>query len=166
MTRTKGWHTVLLRPSKQRTIASLNALQARRTDARSRSAPGDILEGIDIQLDGRYTLTEVDLWPFQAIADRERLREGLRLGGLPAMGPEDNQIPFEVAGATTVSTEEARSLWERGVAVVDVRGLSDRNIGFIPESTFLNLQTTLSDSTLRAAVDPDVEVLFHCEGMR
>jgi TolB-like protein len=148
------------------TIAMLDALQSRRRDERTRSAPGDIQVGIDVQLEGRYTLTEVDLWPFRLVADRERLREGLRLGGLPAMGPEDNQIPLEVEGASTVSVAEARTLIDRGVAVVDVRGLSDRNIGFIPESTFLNLQTMLSEAALREVVDPEQEVLFHCEGMR
>ncbi|MCZ6887939.1 MAG: TIR domain-containing protein [Gammaproteobacteria bacterium] len=107
-----------------------------------------------------------DLWPFRHVADRERLRDGLRLGGLPAMGPKDNQIPLEVEGATTVSIDRARQLHENGITVVDVRGLSDRNIGFIPGSTFLNLQTSLSEAALRAVADPDQDVLFHCEGMR
>jgi len=154
------------RTQAQRIIGALDELQSRRQDVRSRSAPGDVQVGIDVHLEGRYTLTEVDLWPFKHVADRERLREGLRLAGLPAMGPKDNQIPLEVEGATTVSVEEARRLYEHGVAVVDVRGLSDRNIGFIPGSTFLNLQTLLSEAALRAKVDPDQEVLFHCEGMR
>ena len=148
------------------TIGMLDTLQSRRRDERTRSAPGDIQMGIDVQLEGRYTLTEVDLWPFRLVADRERLREGLRLGGLPATGAEDNQIPLEVEGTTTVSVGEAKTLIDRGVKVVDVRGLSDRNIGFIPESTFLNLQTMLSESALRKAVDPEQDVLFHCEGMR
>ena len=82
------------------------------------------------------------------------------------MGPKDNQIPLEVEGATTVSIDRARQLHEHGTTVVDVRGLSDRNIGFIPGSAFLNLQTSLSEAALRAVVDPDQDVLFHCEGMR
>ena len=82
------------------------------------------------------------------------------------MGPEDNLIPLEVEGATTVSISEARQLFDQGVKIVDVRGLSDRNIGFIPGSSFLNLQTMLSDAALRAVVEPEQEVLFHCEGMR
>jgi len=150
----------------QATIASFDALQNRREDAWSRGAPGDLVAGIHGHLPGRYTLTQVDLWPFRYVADRERLREGLRLGGLPPMGPQDNQIPLTVDGATTVSIEEARELFERGVAIVDVRGLSDRNIGYIPGSTFLNLQTQFSEAALRRVVDPDQEVLFHCEGMR
>lgn len=150
----------------RRIVAELDELQSIRRDERARSAPGDILVGVDVHLEGRYTLTEVDLWPFQQSADRERLRDGLRLAGLSAMGPKDNQIPLEVEGATTVSIEEARRLHEQGVAVIDVRGLSDRNIGFIPGSVFLNLQTSLSEAALRALVDPDQKVLFHCEGMR
>ena len=82
------------------------------------------------------------------------------------MDPEDNPIPPEVEGVTTVSREEAYRLYERGVAVVDVRGLIDRNIGYIPGSIDLNLKTTLARDNLLAAVDPDQEVLFHCEGMR
>ena len=48
-------------------------------------------------------------------------------------------------------------------------GLIDREVapvGFIPGSDFLNLQTSLSEAALHALVDPDQEILFHCEGMR
>ena len=145
---------------------SLDILHARRRDARSRTAPGDIQAAIDVQLEGRYTLTEVDLWPFKETADRERLRNGLRLAGLPPMGPQDNKIPSTVTGATTVDSAEAHQIFERGIAFIDVRALSDRNIGYIPGSAFLTLQTFLSEAALREVVDPDREVLFHCEGMR
>ena len=150
----------------KQTINRLNALQTARTDARANEAPGDILVGIDVQLEGRYTLTEVDLWPFKNVADREHLRKGLAKAGLPESGSEDNAIPQSIEGAQTVSVAQAKALFDEGISFVDVRGLSDRNIGFIPGSIFLNLQTDLSRSALLARVSPDAPVLFHCEGMR
>jgi hypothetical protein len=138
-----------------------------REDERAEGDP-DILMGIDAQLDGRYTLANVDIWPFRYVRDRERLREGLRLGGLPAMGPEDNPIPLTMDGATTVSRDEARELFERGIALIDVRAMSDRNIGYLPGSSALNLMddNAFNRANLAKIVDPDQEVLFHCEGMR
>ncbi|MEM7101141.1 MAG: hypothetical protein AAF541_22965 [Pseudomonadota bacterium] len=150
----------------QTILARLDALQDARSRERATQAPGDIIVGVDVQLEGRYTLTEVDLWPFKQTRDREHLREGLTLAGLQDMGPEDNAIPVSIEGAQTVSVDEAFSLYEKGVTFVDVRGLSDRNIGYIPNSLFLNLQTMLSKRALANAATPDQKVLFHCEGMR
>ena len=150
-----------------RVMATLAALQTRRQEERS-AGSAEIVLGIDVHLDGRYTLASVDMWPFKHTNDREKMREGLRLGGVPNMAPLDNPIPQVVEGATTVSREKARELFERGVQVVDVRGWIDRNIGYIPNSASLNLKnpTDFNKANLNALVDPDQEVLFHCEGMR
>lgn len=147
-------------------VARLNALRRGREEDRSRSAPGNVLVGIDTFLAGPYTLKDVDLWPFQYTADRERLRDGLRLAGLPEHGPASAESPLTVAGATTVSVEEAKSLFDRGVAIVDVRAVADHSIGHISGSYFLELQNVFSEQTLLAVVSRDGPVLMHCEGIR
>ncbi len=146
------------------TVEKLNELRSAREERRKRAPEGDVRVGIDVFLLGPYTLVDVNMWPFKEVADRERLREGLRLAGVPKTGPETAESPIEVDGATTVDVAEAKALYDRSVLFVDVRSLVDWNIGHIPEAAHLELQKVFSEAALLKLVAKDGEVVIHCEG--
>ena len=121
---------------------------------------------MDTMLAGPYTLHDVDLWPYKERIDRERVRQGLRLAGLPASGPAHAESPLEVAGATTVDVAEAKALFDRGVTIVDVRAIADWGIGHIPGAAFLELKEVFSEAALLEVVDRNQEFVVHCEGAK
>ena len=122
--------------------------------------------GIDMLLVGPYTLDDVDLWPIKEQVDRERLREGLRLAGVPSAGQEKAVSPIQVAGATTVDAAEAKELSDRGVAFVDVRGRDSWNNGHVPGAVHLFLQGGFSEAALSRVVAKGQEVVIYCMGPR
>jgi rhodanese-related sulfurtransferase len=127
---------------------------------------GPIRRGIDLFLVGSYTLDDVDLWPFKEQADRERLRQGLRLAGVSEGGQEGEISPTEIVGATTVDAAGAKTLFDRGVPFVDVRGDSDWSIGHIPGAVHLDLDEAFGEASLSAVADRDQQVVIYCMGPR
>jgi rhodanese-related sulfurtransferase len=122
--------------------------------------------GLDVFLVGPYTLADVDLWPFKEQADRERLREGLRLAGAAEAGEEGEVSPIEIAGATTVDAAAAKTLFDRGVSFVDVRSDEDWGLGYIPGAVHLDSDDTFGEESLSAVADKDQEVVIYCMGPR
>jgi TolB-like protein/class 3 adenylate cyclase/rhodanese-related sulfurtransferase len=122
--------------------------------------------GVDVFLPGPYTQKDVDFWPFKEAADRARLREGLRLAGVPATGAAENVSPIEVPGAVTVDPVEAKELLDRGAVFVDVRGDGRWEDGHIPGSVSLGLVEGFSEQALSQIVAKDREVVIYCMGPR
>jgi adenylate cyclase len=129
-------------------------------------AEGPLRVGLDVFLVGPYTLDDVDLWPFKEQADRERLRQGLRLAGVSEAGQEGEVSPTEIAGATTVDAAAAKTLFDRGVPFVDVRIDEDWSLGHIPAAVHLDLDDEFDETSLGAVVGKDQEVVIYCMGPR
>jgi rhodanese-related sulfurtransferase len=127
---------------------------------------GPVRPGIDVFLVGSYTLADVDVWPFKEQADRERLRQGLRLAGVSEGGQEGEVSPTEVVGATTVDAAAAKMLFDRGVPFIDVRGDSDWRAGHIPGAIHLDLDKVFGEASLGAVAGKDQPVVLYCMGPR
>ncbi|MGI9571161.1 MAG: rhodanese-like domain-containing protein [Desulfobulbia bacterium] len=117
-------------------------------------------------LAGPYTLQDVDLWRFGERADRERLHEGLRLAEVPKTGSGKAVSPTKVPGATTVDAVDAKSLFDRGVPFVDVRGRESWNDGHIPGAINLYFKTEFNEAGLAAVVTKDRAFVVYCQGPR
>lgn len=75
-----------------------------------------------------------------------------------------NVSPEKIEGATTVSTTEAKALFDKGVVFVDVRKDKDWEAGRIPDAVHLELKKVLSDDKLIKEVKKSQEVVFYCNG--
>ena len=137
-----------------------------RENMQKRVAGPDLQAGIDMLLAGPYTLKDIDLWPFQDQRDRDRLREGLRLAGVPEAGASAQHSPLDIAGATTVDAAAAKALFDRGVLFIDVRGEDSWKNGHIPKAVHLPLKTKFNESNLSAIAQTDREAVMYCMGPR
>ncbi len=137
-----------------------------RRERRERLRDAGIELGVDAFLAGPYTQEDVDLWPFKEEADRTRLRNGLRLAGVPEAGKGKHVSPTEVAGATTVDPVAAKKLLDRGVPFVDVRGDDRWKDSHIPGAVSLDSKKTFSEAALSQVVAKDQEVVIYCMGPR
>jgi len=144
-------------------IGQANELRRKRQEG---LAEGPLRVGLDVFLVGPYTLDDVDLWPFKEQADRERLRQGLRLAGVAEVGEEDEVSPTEITGATTVDATAAKTLFDRGVSFVDVRSDEDWSLGYIPGAVHLDSDDAFGEESLSAAVAREQEVVIYCMGPR
>ena len=122
--------------------------------------------GVDALLVGAYSLADVDWWPFKERADRERLREGLRLAECAETGAEENVSPITIPGTTTIDAVMANELHSRGVTFVDVRGIASWDSGHIPGAIHLGLKTHFSEDELTAVVAKQQPVVIYCAGPR
>ena len=145
------------------TFEKANAL---RRERQKQLPDSDLMAGIDVLLVGPYTLKDVDFWPYKAKADRERLRDGLRLAGMPASGEGKAVSPLRVAGATTVDPAAAKKLFDRGVTFIDVRPVTLWNNGYITGAINLNLKIQFTEKALSHYVTKEQEVVFYCMGPR
>ncbi len=72
--------------------------------------------------------------------------------------------PTSVGGATTVSTEEAKKMFDAGVAFIDVRKISDWDAGRIPGAYHIELKKVFSAEELEKVVSKNQEVVIYCNG--
>ena len=72
--------------------------------------------------------------------------------------------PTDIAGATSVTAAEAKALFDKGVAFVDVRKDSDFEAGRVPGAIHLELKKVLNEDSLAAAIGKDQEVVIYCNG--
>lgn len=70
--------------------------------------------------------------------------------------------PESVQGATTVSTQQAKQLFDKGVVFLDVRSNRDWDAGRIPGSSHLELKKVYSQQALAAIAQPDEELVIYC----
>jgi adenylate cyclase len=119
--------------------------------------------GVDNLLVGPLTLKDIDLWPFKAAEDRERLRAGLRLAGVPET-TNVSVSPEEVEGATTVEGADAKALFDKGVSFIDVRNLELWKLGHILGATLLDLKADFTRENLSKLANKDDPIVIYCEG--
>ena len=122
--------------------------------------------GIDSVLLGSLALEDVDNWFFQESDDRDRLREGLRMAGVPEAGDPADVSPLSVSGASSIDATEAKQLFDAGVVFVDVRDISGRDYGYIPGSIFLDLELDFTEEALGDVIDREEPVVIYCAGHR
>jgi len=72
--------------------------------------------------------------------------------------------PETVAGATTVSVDEAVELFDAGVVFVDVRKDSDFDAGRVPGAVHLDVNSALTEASLGEYVAKTEPVVFYCNG--
>ena len=145
---------------------AMNRANQLRLDRAKRMETAEVQTGIDALLVGPYALTDVDWWPFKLKADRERLRDGLRLAGVPESGGAENVSPLSIPGAETVDSTAAYALYVRGVTFVDVRGKASWSSAHIPGAVNLDLKTDFEEAALSAEVTKDQPVVIYCAGPR
>ena len=126
----------------------------------------EIQEGVKVLLFGPYTLEDVDLWTFNVADDRERLREGLRLAGVPETGEDTEVSPSFIPGATSIDVVEARQLYDRGVMFIDTRPEFDWNTGHVAGAVLLELEKMFTEEALSELIDRAEEAVIYCQGSR
>jgi tetratricopeptide (TPR) repeat protein len=120
------------------------------------------------------TLESVEVLSLKDLKDEERLREGLRIAGIPVghkpFAEAANLITitkeghFKVEGVPTIDAKVAKTLLERGVATIDVRPDAFWDSGHIPGAIHLEDSEIFSKTWLSEVVNRDQEVVFYCEG--
>ncbi len=76
----------------------------------------------------------------------------------------DGVSPMVVEGAKTVTTEEAKKLFDDGVLFIDVRKDKDWNAGRVSDAVQLNVKTKLSEETMLAEMKKGDPVVIYCNG--
>ncbi|MCW8929787.1 MAG: rhodanese-like domain-containing protein [Gammaproteobacteria bacterium] len=90
----------------------------------------------------------------------------LSLISAPLTFAGDEISPMTVDGAKTVTTEEAKKLFDEGVLFIDVRKDKDWNAGRISDAVQLNIKTKLSEETMSAEMKKDDPAVVYCNGER
>ncbi len=78
----------------------------------------------------------------------------------------DKVSPMTIDGAKTVTTEEAKKLFDDGVLFIDVRKDKDWNAGRVSDAVQLNVKTTLSKESMLAEMKLDDPAVIYCNGER
>lgn len=81
-------------------------------------------------------------------------------------GAAEEQAPMHVAGAVTVSVDEAHRLFREGVRFVDVRNPRLFARRHIPGAIHLDLRTDFDKAALEALVGKDDPVVIYCSGVK
>ncbi len=76
----------------------------------------------------------------------------------------DGVSPMVIEGAKTVTTEEAKKLFDDGVLFIDVRKDKDWNAGRVSDAVQLNVKTKLSEETMLAEMKKGDPVVIYCNG--
>jgi len=72
--------------------------------------------------------------------------------------------PLQIAGATTIRTAEAKTLFDKGILFVDVRNEADWEAGRIPGALHLDIKTTFSEASLSAEASKNEPIVIYCNG--
>ncbi|MCU7834339.1 MAG: rhodanese-like domain-containing protein [gamma proteobacterium symbiont of Taylorina sp.] len=78
----------------------------------------------------------------------------------------DKISPMNIDGAKTVTTAEAKKLFDEGVLFIDVRKDKDWNAGRVSDAVQLNIKTKLSAETMAAEMKKDDPAVIYCNGER
>lgn len=91
----------------------------------------------------------------------------LVFGAAPVVAKNtDYRSPEHVAGATTVTLEEAKALYDQGVMFIDVRSPRLHNRRHITGARHLDLKHVYNEATLSAVAGKDDPVVFYCSGVK
>ena len=115
---------------------------------------------------GPYTLEDVDLWLYQESSDRERLRKGLRVAGVPETGDGTAVSPLLVPGASSIDVLEAKQLYDRGVVFIDVRPVADWSSAHIKGAIPLDFETKFTRESLSDVINLENPAVIYCQGPR
>ena len=78
----------------------------------------------------------------------------------------EDTAPLKVPGATTIGTETARMLHNKGYPFVDVRNMKHFNDGHIPGAIHLAVHSEeFTAENLRKIAEKDQLVVFYCNGI-
>ncbi|MCH9053581.1 MAG: rhodanese-like domain-containing protein [Proteobacteria bacterium] len=80
----------------------------------------------------------------------------------PEAGAQES--PLRVDGATTVDAATAKTLFDRGVHFVDVRGKDLWEAGHIPGAAYLDLFSGFNEDNLLKVAAKGQEVVIYCAG--
>jgi rhodanese-related sulfurtransferase len=80
----------------------------------------------------------------------------------PSVQAAKKVSPETVNGATTVSTNEAKKLFDQGITFIDVRSNRDWEAGRIPGSIHLELHHEFTEQSLGEVIGKDQPVVFYC----
>jgi rhodanese-related sulfurtransferase len=72
--------------------------------------------------------------------------------------------PNTVSGAISVTASEAKALFDKGAAFIDVRKNSDWEAGRVPGAIHLELNSVFSKDALLDEVDIDELIVIYCNG--
>jgi len=78
----------------------------------------------------------------------------------------DKISPMTVDGAKTVTTEEAKKLFDDGALFIDVRKDKDWNAGRVSDAIQLNIKTNLSEASMLAEMKKGDRAVIYCNGER
>jgi rhodanese-related sulfurtransferase len=70
--------------------------------------------------------------------------------------------PESVEGASTVSTAEAKQLFDQGAVFLDVRSEQDWEAGRIPGSKHLELKKVFNQESLGSVAQADQKLVIYC----
>ena len=70
--------------------------------------------------------------------------------------------PKTVSGATTVSTAEAKRLFDQGATFLDVRSNRDWEAGRIPGSHHIELKKKFNEDSLGAIIEKGQPIVIYC----
>ena len=89
----------------------------------------------------------------------------LMLCVLSSPGIAETLAPESVAGAQTINTDKAKSLFDQGFPFIDVRKQEDYNAGHIPGAHHLSIRSDFSEQSLAAIVSRENPVVIYCNGI-
>ena len=72
--------------------------------------------------------------------------------------------PMTIDGAKTVTTEEAKKLFDDGVLFIDVRKDKDWNAGRVSDAVQLNVKTNFTEQSLLGELKKDEPAVIYCNG--
>ena len=81
-------------------------------------------------------------------------------------GNPNYRSPEQVEGTTTISVEQAKALYDKGVKFIDVRSPRLHARRHIPGAHHLDLKHVYSEATLAAVADKDEPIVIYCSGVK
>lgn len=82
---------------------------------------------------------------------------------IPSVSVADT--PLSVRGASTIPTEMAKTLFDKGALFVDVRNAARFGQGRIASAVNLDLNGALTAGALEKLAEKDKELVFYCDGV-
>lgn len=95
---------------------------------------------------------------------RKFLATAFALAIVSATPVRAEESPLTVNGATSVSTKDAKTLFDKKATFIDVRNDSDWDAGRIPGSLHMDLKGKFTQAALAEAAKQDQDVVLYCNG--
>jgi rhodanese-related sulfurtransferase len=74
------------------------------------------------------------------------------------------ESPLSVNGATSVSTQDAKALFDKKATFIDVRKDTDWDAGRIPGALHMDLKAKFTQAALQEATKKDQDIVLYCNG--